>query len=216
MTVGLHQPGDTVLHRLPAGAKLAGLSVISIGTVVAHAPAVTVSVFVLAVLLACLGRVPLVSLVRSLRLVLAIAVVAAALQWWWYDLPKAVETLVDLVSLALLAVVVTVTTAVTAMLDTIVRLLGPLRRVGLDTERVALAVALAIRALPATVDLGRETRDAARARGLGRDPRAHLTPFVIRVVAQAHLTGDALVARGIGDDDLVGPADAAPGPQPPP
>ena len=42
--------------------------------------------------------------------------------------------------------------------------------------------------------------EAARARGLGRHPRAYLTPFVIRVVARAHETGDALHARGITDD----------------
>ncbi len=48
-------------------------------------------------------------------------------------------------------------------------------------------------------DLALETRDAARARGLGRHPRAYLTPFVIRVVARAHETGDALTARGLGD-----------------
>ncbi len=44
-----------------------------------------------------------------------------------------------------------------------------------------------------------ETRDAARARGL-RSPRAYLSPFVVRVIARAHETGDALTARGIGDD----------------
>ena len=64
---------------------------------------------------------------------------------------------------------------------------------------VALALGLAIQALPGTVALAVETRDAARARGV-RHPRAFLTPFVIRVVARAHETGDALHARGIGDD----------------
>jgi biotin transport system permease protein len=32
-----------------------------------------------------------------------------------------------------------------------------------------------------------------------RNPRVLLTPMVIRVVAKAHATGDALTARGIGD-----------------
>ena len=48
-------------------------------------------------------------------------------------------------------------------------------------------------------DLALETRDAARARGLGRNPRVYLTPFVVRVVARAHEQGDALAARGLGD-----------------
>ena len=75
----------------------------------------------------------------------------------------------------------------------------PFRRL-VDPERVALTITLAIGALPGTVALALETRDAARARGLSRHPRAYLTPFVIRVVARAHETGDALQARGLGDD----------------
>jgi len=56
-----------------------------------------------------------------------------------------------------------------------------------------------VRSVPDTVALAAETRAAAKARGLDRSPRAHLTPFVIRVVARAHQTGDALEARGLGD-----------------
>ncbi|MGZ4466588.1 MAG: energy-coupling factor transporter transmembrane component T, partial [Nocardioides sp.] len=76
----------------------------------------------------------------------------------------------------------------------------PLRRVGVDADRVALAFALMVRAIPTTLEIATETRDAALARGLQRDPRARLTPMVIRVVAHARATGDALHARGVGDD----------------
>ena len=55
-------------------------------------------------------------------------------------------------------------------------------------------------AVPMTLDLANQSRDAARARGLERSPRARLTPVAIRVVAHARATGDALHARGIGDD----------------
>ena len=95
---------------------------------------------------------------------------------------------------------VSATTPVNAMLDAFIRWITPLRRIGVDPERVALTIGLAIQALPGTVALAVETRDAARARGLGRHPRSYLTPFVIRVVARAQETGDALHARGIGED----------------
>ncbi len=107
---------------------------------------------------------------------------------------------VDLVALALGAVVLTSTTAINTMLDAIIRWIGPLRRVGVRPDRVALTFALAMRAIPGTIEIAQETRDAARARGLGKHPRAFLSPFVIRVVARAYETGDALAARGIGDD----------------
>ena len=41
---------------------------------------------------------------------------------------------------------------------------------------------------------------AARARGLDRNLRAYATPLVLRMVAHARHTGEALQARGLGDD----------------
>lgn len=199
MTVGLYRPGDTVLHRLPVGAKLLGLAVISVAIVALRGPILAVAFLAVAVVLALVGRLDLAATARALRAVLVIAVVVALLQWWLFTLPRAVESLLDLVSLALVALTLTVTTPTTEMLDAVVRWIRPLRRVGLDPERVALTIAMAIQALPGTLTLAQETRDAARARGLGRSPRAYLTPFVIRVVARAHETGDALKARGLGD-----------------
>ncbi|MBG6097629.1 CbiQ family ECF transporter T component [Nocardioides luteus] len=199
MTVGIYRPGDTVLHRLPVGAKLLGLAIISVAIVALRGPILAVAFLAVAVVLALVGRLDLAATARALRAVLVIAVVVALLQWWLFTLPRAVESLLDLVSLALVALTLTVTTPTTEMLDAVVHWIRPLRRVGLDPERVALTISMAIQALPGTLTLAQETRDAARARGLGRSPGAYLTPFVIRVVARAHETGDALKARGLGD-----------------
>ena len=199
MTVGLYRPGDTVLHRLPVGAKLLGLAVISVAIVALRGPILAAGFLVLAVVLALIGRLDLAATARALRAVLVIAVLVALLQWWLFTLPRAVESLLDLVSLALVALTLTVTTPTTETLDAVVRWIRPLHRIGIDPERVALTIAMAIQALPGTLTLAQETRDAARARGLARSPRAYLTPFVIRVVARAHETGDSLKARGLGD-----------------
>jgi len=199
LLIGVHQPGDSVLHRLPVGVKMSALAAYSLAVVVVRSPTWAWVFLALALVAALVGRVRLGTLARAARSVAIIAVVVSALQWWLYGLPKAVETFVDLLALALAAVVLTATTAVNAILDALVRWLGPFRRVGVNPERVALAFSLALQALPGTLALAVETRDAARARGLGRHPRAFLTPFVIRVVARAHETGDALQARGLGD-----------------
>ncbi|MBO0842914.1 MAG: energy-coupling factor transporter transmembrane protein EcfT [Nocardioides sp.] len=199
MMVGLYRPGTTVLHRLPVGAKLLGLAVLSVMIVAVHGPLSSVVFLLVAIGFALLGRLPLRTTLRALRSVLLLAVVVAVLQWWLVGPGRAVETLVDLVSLALLALTLTVTTATTAILDAVVRWLRPLRRLGVDPDRVALTIGLAVQAIPGTLELATETRDAARSRGLERSPRAYLTPFVIRVIARAHETGDALKARGLGD-----------------
>ncbi len=182
---GVYQPGGPLLHRMPVGVKVGGLTVFSLAVVLVRSLPAAFGFLAFAVLAALVARIDLRLLVRSLRSVVVVALVFAAVQWLLYGPVKASETLLDLLTLALAAIVVTTTTPVNDMLDAFIRWISPLRRLGVDPERVALTVGLAIQALPGTVALAIETRDAARARGL-RHPRAYLTPFVIRVVARAH------------------------------
>ena len=196
---GVYQPGTSLLHRAWIGAKVGGLAGFSLAVVLVRSVEASFGFLAVAVLAAAVARIDLRLLVRSLRPALVAAVIFAGIQWLLYGPAKATETLVDLVALALAAIVVSTTSPVNAMLDAFIRWITPLRHVGVNPEKVALTIGLAIQALPGTVALAIETRDAARARGL-RHPRAFLTPFVIRVVARAHETGDALHARGIGDD----------------
>lgn len=197
---GLYQPGNTLLHRLLIGVKVLGLAVLSLSIVLVRDVRSAPVFLAVTLVLALMAHVPLHSLWRAARGVLLIAAISGAFQWWWYGAPKAVETFLDLISLSLAALSLTATTTVNDMVDALARWARPLRVVGVDPDRVALTVALTIGALPNTIAIARETRDAARARGVDRNPRAYLSPFVIRVVARAHESGDALHARGIGDD----------------
>ena len=196
---GVYQPGTSPLHRAWIGAKVGGLAVFSLAVVLVRSVEASFVFLAVAVLAAAVARIDLRLLVRSLRPALFGAVIFAGIQWLLYGPEKATETLVDLVALALAAIVVSTTSPVNAMLDAFIRWITPLRHVGVNPEKVALTIGLAIQALPGTVALAIETRDAARARGV-RHPRAFLTPFVIRVVGRAQETGDALHARGIGDE----------------
>lgn len=197
LLLGGYVPGDTWVHRLPVGPKLAFTCAFGIGVVLVRSMPAAPVFLGLALGLALAARLPVGVLLRAGRAVLLLALVLAALQGWLDGWPKAVETFLDLLALVLMGVVLTSTTSVNAMLDALIRWLRPVP--GIDAERVALTFGLAIQAIPGTVAVALETRAAARARGL-RHPRAYLTPFVIRVVARAHETGDALHARGLGDD----------------
>jgi len=197
--VGLHRPGDTLLHRLPASAKLLGLLVAGVVVVAVRGQVSAVAFLAAGLGLAAWSGAGVRLLLRSLRLLLLTAGGLLAWTAWQRGWAPAVEVSADLLSLVLVATVVTVTTPVDEILDAITRALGPLRPLGVDPERVALAFSLVVRAVPTTLDLAAETRDAARARGLERDPRARLVPLVIRSVAHARATGEALDARGVGD-----------------
>ncbi|MGZ4475219.1 MAG: energy-coupling factor transporter transmembrane component T family protein [Nocardioides sp.] len=200
--IGDYRPGTTWMHQLPAGTKLVALFAIGIATLVVRGPLASMAALAVAIVLLIWSTGPtsfLGTVLRSLRGLLVMVALLFAWQAWQSGWPRAVETVGDILALALLATVLTVTTRVDDLLEAITTGLRPLRRVGLDADRVALTFALTIRAIPATLELAEETRRAAQARGLERDPRARLTPFVIRVVARAHDTGAALHARGVGD-----------------
>jgi biotin transport system permease protein len=199
LLLGLYQPGHTWVHRLPAGAKLLALLVVGVAAAVLTGPWSAVGlVGVALVLLAWVGGLTRRTL-RGLRGLAVVRALLGAYHVWSSGWPRAVERVGDLLALVLLATVVTITTSTDDVVDAVTRALRPLRRLGVNPDAVGLAFSLMLRAIPATAEIADETRQAARARGLDRNPRARLTPLVIRVVARARMTGEALHARGVMD-----------------
>jgi len=198
-SLGLFRPGGGPLHRLPALVKLLALASLGVAVVSARGPLASLELFGAAALALVLARPPVVrTTVRGLAPLVALAGLAAGYQVWRGDRARAVEVATDLLTLVLAATAVTVSTPMADLLAVMVRAARPLRR-WLPPEALALAVALMLRTVPALGRVLVETRDAARARGLGRDPRALLIPAALRTVARAQATGQALAARGIGE-----------------
>lgn len=196
--IGLYRPGTSWVHRCPAGVKLAALLLGTTALVLARtsaAVAVGALVVLVASALAQLSPSALAAQVWPLRW---FVLVLAPFQWWqggWAAVVVVVGTLLVTVAGAGL---VTLTTRVTALLDVLVTLLRPVRRL-VDPERVALVLALTIRAVPVLADTFAQARDARRARGLERSPRALLVPLVLRTLRHADRLGEALAARGVDD-----------------
>ncbi|HVK28297.1 MAG TPA: energy-coupling factor transporter transmembrane component T [Nocardioides sp.] len=198
--LGDYQPGTSALHRLPVGAKLLGLLALSALGVALRSVPTTAALLVLGVAACAVAGVRLRGAARALRGVAIGLALLAAYQTWQADGERAFVVTGSLVAMVLWATAFTTTTSIERLVDAITRWLGPFRRVGVRPELVALAFSLLVRGIPLTLEIAAETRDAARARGLERNPRAYLTPLVIRVVAHARATGEALHARGVGDD----------------
>lgn len=197
--LGSYVPGASALHRAPAGLKLAALVALGAGSVLLQTPvrvAVAVLVVLVGYLLAGLGwRAPVAQL-RPLAWLLGFTLVFHLVVSGWARAGVVVGTVVLLV---LAAGLVTLTTRTTALVEVVVRLCGPLRRVGVDPERVGLMVALGIRCVPVVITLAEQVRDAQRARGLTASPRAFAVPLVVRALRHADGLGEALVARGVDD-----------------
>lgn len=198
--LGAYRPGRGPLHRLRPGAKLLGLFVFAIVVVWTSGVPLTAVWLGIAVALAIVAGLRGRDLLRVARRFALVAIPLFAFQIWQHGWERGFEVVGDLFALILAASAVTASTAVEDMIDTITWALGPLRGLGVKPDRVALSFSLVIRAIPSILGIAGETREAARARGLERNPRALLVPFVLRTVAHAQMTGEALAARGLGEE----------------
>ncbi|GEL93371.1 energy-coupling factor transporter transmembrane component T family protein [Cellulomonas composti] len=207
--LGLYRPGTSPVHRAPGGAKLVALLVVTtLGVVLQGVPSALV-LLALVLLAYAVARVPLRGSAGGLTATLLGIGVLAVFRWWSDGPAGAIELTADLLAAVLLAALVTATTRSDVLLDTLARAARPLRHVGLAPEQVSLAIALMLRTVPVLVVSTVESRDAARARGLGRDPRAVVVPAAVRMVGHAHRVGEALAARGLGEPDGPTPPRAA-------
>lgn len=197
--IGLYVPGHSLLHRAPAGAKLA---VLALGLALVTWSASPATVGAALVLLTAAGLSTGVGwrpLVRQVRPVAWVVLAVGAVQTWLAGPRTAVVVCGSIVVAVLAAGLVTLTTRTQDLTDALIRVLGPLRKVGVRPERIALLLSLVIRTVPVLVRIAGEVREARIARGAQRSARALAVPLVIRTVRHADRLGEALVARGLDD-----------------
>jgi len=196
--ISLCRPGDSILHRLPAGVALAGLALAALVlTVYPHDPVSIAVSLAAALLLYPVGgqslRVALGELwrLRWILLVLAGAlVVFVSVEAAWISAGR-------VAALLLLAALLTMTTRMSDLLAVLHRLLRPLRRLGVDPDAVSLALGLTLTMVPVVGAFAQRVRDAERARGVRLGLRATV-PLLVLTLRHADRVGDALAARGVG------------------
>jgi len=198
--IGCYLPGSSPVHRAPAALKLLLLLAAGACAALLGRPwqvGTALLVVLVGYHLAGVGGRVVLDQVRPLLWLLGFVAVFHLLVSGW---PRAVVVVGRVLVLVLLAGLVTVTTRTSALIDVVVSVTRPLRRVGVDPERLGLLLAMGIRSVPVVVGLAQEVRDAQRARGLTASPRAFAVPLVVRSLRHADAFGEALVARGVDDD----------------
>ena len=194
--VGVYREGDSWAHRLPAGAKVVGLVVVTVAALLITSPWVALGLLALALVALLSTGVSLRTLVGPLRFVAIAALVLGAIMWWQQGAAAATITVGRLLSLVLLAWTVSLTTRVSDMLRTLQRGLRPLRRIGVNPDVIGLTIALAVRSVPLLMATVETAQQARRARGRGWSMTALGVPVVVRSARVAEELGDALIARG--------------------
>lgn len=199
-SLGYYRPGTSVLHRLPAGAKLLGLgALIVVMTVVVTSPWRLAAAAAVVAAVLVLGKLSVRTMVGQLRQVIWVVAVIFALQVVLTDWRRALVVCGVLVLSVGLAAAVTLTTRTSDLLAAAQRAMRPLGRFGFPVDQVALALALAIRSIPLMVEIVRQVEEARRARGLRLTPRVVVVPIVVNALRTADGFGEALAARGLDD-----------------
>ncbi len=195
MMRAVYRPGDSALHRMPAGTKLLSLAVLAIWISTGGWPAAVLGGAIVGFgwVLARLSVGDAVAALRGLVLLAAIIFIAQA----FLTSPTFAALIVTkLAILVLAATVVSMTTKVADMLGVLERVLAPLKLIGASPEQASFLIVLAIRFMPAIARIAGEVREAQRARGLERQPFAAAVPIMIRTLREADAVSEALAARG--------------------
>ncbi|HWV50500.1 MAG TPA: CbiQ family ECF transporter T component, partial [Microbacterium sp.] len=139
----LHLPGTSVLHRAPAGVKLAGLAVCAL--VLSLYPHDAVSIVIalgVVVVLYAVARIPVRVLAAQAWQLRWMVLVLGGLLWVFTSPHAALISTGRVVALVLLAGLLTLTTPMGDLLEVLHRMLRPLARFGVDADAVAMTVSL--------------------------------------------------------------------------
>jgi len=198
--LSLYVPGASLVHRAPAGAKLAVLAALGIGLFATARLDLVAGALGIVLALGLAGaRLPVRALTSQVRPL-----------WIWLvalfgfhllvtgPLVGAVAVL-RLLTLVLAAAVVTATTRVTDLVAVIEWLASPLRVFGVRPARIGLVLAMTLRFIPLVADRAARIREAQAARGADRARLTMVVPLLVQVLQMATTVGEALDARGAGD-----------------
>jgi biotin transport system permease protein len=195
----LYIPGESVLHRLPAGVKLCVFAAAAVLLSLCGNLTATVLASAAAIVLVRLASIPLASLIRQLR-ALALAAPLIFLSQTWLSGPvQALVVTGSLIATFALAAVVTATTRVAEIIESLERLLAPLKKIGFRPERTAVLLALALRCLPLIEQIVSEISQARLARNARGSMASLAGPAVIRALRTADSLAESLAARGFDD-----------------
>lgn len=196
MIGSLYRQGDTALHRLPAGVKLAGLAIFSASLMFITDQRMLAVAFLIGLLCVISTRVPR-SVARNQLLfpVIVLSILFVA-QIMLLSAGEAVSTIFRLAAILLNGYAVTLTTKTSELMATLEHALRPLERAGLvNAAAVSLAISMVIRFVPMIVDEIGHVREANAARGLERNPIALVVPVIVRTLAAADQIAEAMEAR---------------------
>ena len=201
--LSLYVPGDSLVHRLPAGAKLLILFAGSVALFAVSGIAVHAGELLIVAGLFRVARLPWRGTLHQLRPALIFLVPIFVFHVFVTDWVLGLETVLRILVLLLLAVLATLTTKLSDMVDVLEHVARPLRHAGINPSKVGMMLSMVIRFIPLMMREAQEILEAQRARGLDRNAIALLVPLLIKTLKMAGDLSDAIEARGYDAETVV-------------
>lgn len=198
--LGLYAPGDSLLHRAPAGPSLLVVLALAIGAVLTGDPRVLGGLCLAVAAGYVVARIPWHRVRPVLRTLGLLAVLLGVVQWWLLGPERTLVIVLRLLAAMGAATLFTLTTRVDDLVSAVERGLGPLRRFGLAPERLGLLVGLTVQSIGTLSGIAGRSGPRRR-HGADWSPTAFAVPFLVRTLRHADALGEALAARGWGDED---------------
>ncbi|MGV1801837.1 energy-coupling factor transporter transmembrane component T family protein [Agrobacterium vitis] len=198
MLNSLHVEGDSWLHRMPVGAKLAILLVFGLGLAFSLSmPLQATAACATGALYFSLGLGVRAALRRIRPMLISIAALGL-FNIYALDLITSATLTLRLLAILFLASAITATTSLGAFMETLDRLLAPLDRLGLvRAADISLALGLTLRFVPDIADRYEALKAAHQARGIPVRLHRMLGPLFILALKEADSIAEAIDARGI-------------------
>ncbi|KAB1644128.1 energy-coupling factor transporter transmembrane component T family protein [Gulosibacter chungangensis] len=196
--ITLFRPGHSILHRCPAGLKLALLAILALVIsllgyhwwLLAAAAVVTT----LGYLATGFG---LGEFWRQIVLLRWLVVIMILPQLIFLGVEPALINTLRVCIVVLLAALITLTTPMAQLLDVIETLLTPLQRFGGSPTKVSLLLSLTITTIPVIASIFGQIREASVARGGPRMSYRMVLPLLVSALQHGDQLADALRARGV-------------------
>ncbi len=194
----LYRPGTSLVHRMPAGAKVLVFSalVLAIG-LTADSVWTLPTAGILAISLYLMAGLGIPTLLRQFYAARWIALVMLVTQVFFLPVLAAISNASRVLVVIVLAALITLTTRIPALLDATEHALAPLRRFGLNPAGIGLVLALTITAIPVIGGFAADIREAQRARGAPVRLQTFVVPLLVMSLKHSDELADALTARGI-------------------
>jgi len=183
ITIGQFFPGRSVLHRIDPRMKLIITLVYIVSVFLAGTLLSVCCVFAFSLLVAVLGRVPLKTVIRSLKPLRFIIFFTSILNLFWTKgdnllcslwvleiysegVEKAIFIIVRIVSLLIgSTVLISYTTSPIALTDGLEQLLSPLKKIKVPVHDFAMMMTIALRFIPTLIEETDKIMSAQKARG---------------------------------------------------